>query len=162
MLIIIMGLPGTGKTTFARALAKYTGAIHLNSDHIRTMMDKRGAYAPEDKKAVYDELLHQTEICLQQGRDVIVDSTFYMKSIRTPYYLMAEKYDLAIKVIMLMAGEATLKKRLAQPRPDSEADFNVYKKIKAAYEPPEVPYLELWSDQMSMDEMLLTTTLALE
>lgn len=35
MLIIVTGLPGTGKTTFAEAFAQKGHFIHLNSDLIR-------------------------------------------------------------------------------------------------------------------------------
>lgn len=154
MLILIMGLPGAGKTTFARALAEKTGAVHLNSDIVRRNIGKRGAYTPADKQAVYEELFRRTEASLQQGRDVIVDSTFYKASIRKPYEQLAEKYDHPLKLIVVKADEAVLQERLAQPRPDSEADFSVYQKIKAEYEPPDESLLVLWSDRLSMAEML--------
>lgn len=154
MLILVMGLPGTGKTTFARALAGRMGAVHLNSDIVRAEVGKRGAYAPADKEAVYAEMYRRSEIFLQQGRDVIVDSTFFKKSIREPYFRLAEKYGASLRVIVIRAAEETLKERLAKPRPDSEADFAVYRKIKAAYEAPESAFLELWSDREPLEEML--------
>lgn len=162
MLILIMGLPGTGKTTVARALAGKMKAVHLNSDIVRRELGKRGAYRPADKDVVYRELYRRTETGLQGGRDVIVDSTFFKKSIRDPYFRLAERYGVPVQLIVLRAEEETLKERLAKPRPDSEADFAVYRKIKAAYEAPEPPFLELHSDRESLEDMLEKVTAAME
>jgi adenylylsulfate kinase len=37
--ILVMGLPGSGKTTLATALSKVLGASHLNADEIRKQHD---------------------------------------------------------------------------------------------------------------------------
>lgn len=39
MIILVMGLPGSGKTTFATELAKKLSATHLNADAIRKEYD---------------------------------------------------------------------------------------------------------------------------
>lgn len=39
MKILIFGLPGSGKTTLAKPLAKLLGGIHLNADKVRTHYD---------------------------------------------------------------------------------------------------------------------------
>lgn len=41
-LIVLAGLPGTGKTTISRELARMSGAIHLRIDTIETAMRARG------------------------------------------------------------------------------------------------------------------------
>ena len=56
MLIMITGLPGTGKTTYAMKLAKSIEAIHLNSDIVRAQIGKRGHYDKASKAAVYNEM----------------------------------------------------------------------------------------------------------
>ncbi len=47
--ILVMGLPGAGKTTLARALAPRLGAVHLNADEIRKHINKDLGFAPADR-----------------------------------------------------------------------------------------------------------------
>jgi predicted kinase len=135
MLILIAGLPGTGKTTIARAFAALSGAIHLNSDALRREMGLMGHYSPEDKKRVYDMLLRRSEEALQADKIVVVDSTFYNKDIREPFEQLAEQNNVPLKWVEVQASERVLRERLSHPRPDSEADFTIYEKIRDQQEP---------------------------
>jgi adenylylsulfate kinase len=47
--ILVMGLPGAGKTTLAQALAPRLGAVHLNADEIRKHINKDLGFAPADR-----------------------------------------------------------------------------------------------------------------
>ena len=154
MLIIISGLPGTGKTTFARALAQQRDISHFNSDIIRTELGLRGQYDTTTKEKVYAQLEYRTSRTLQQGGDVVVDATFYKNQLRAPYIKMAADRSTPLKWIELKADEATIKQRVTAKREYSEADFEVYRKIKKAYEPLSIPHLVLSSAQLSIEEML--------
>ena len=91
MLILIAGLPGSGKTSLAKALAKNYGAVHFNSDQIRREMGLWGKYRDEDKARVYEELLARTRGALATGHLVVVDSSFYRASLRNPFEPLAEQ-----------------------------------------------------------------------
>lgn len=134
MLILIAGLPGTGKTTIARAFAALSGARHFNSDSMRKALGLMGHYKPEDKEKVYKALLYQARMALIQGETVVVDSTFYKESIRAPFRVLATECGVPLRWVEVQAGEETLRKRLSQPRPDSEADYTVYEKIRDQFE----------------------------
>lgn len=154
MLTIIIGLPGTGKTTFAKALAAATDAHHLNSDIVRHTLGKQGMYDVNSKAAVYQELFDRTENYLADHQRVVLDATFYKEILRKPYRQLGEKYDITTRWIELRAAEEEIKKRVGKKREYTEADFEVYKKIKASYEPIEAAHLVLWSDQLAVDEMV--------
>lgn len=145
-LILVVGLPGTGKSTFSRALAAELGARHLNSDVIRAETGLRGKYTPEDKAKVYEELAARTRALLEAGWTVIVDATLYREDLRRPYTELARQLDCPIRWIELQTGETTIKERVSVQRPYSEADLAVYQEIKSLYAPLTAPHLTLQTD----------------
>ncbi len=153
-LVIVFGLPGSGKTTFARAFSGKTGLLHLNSDRLRRELGLMGRYRPEDKQRVYDALFERAEQALAAGQGVIVDGTFFTEALREPFRLLAERCAVPIRWVEVRASEATVRERMHTPRADSEADFEVYQKIKAAAEPLAEPHLMLWSDSAGPEEMV--------
>lgn len=150
MLIIITGLPGSGKTTLARLLAAQIDAKHLNSDIIRAELGKQGQYDEATKTVVYQELLKRSKALLQEGDRVIVDATLYRTTYRIPYYELSDH----IKWIELVAKDMTIKNRVSEKRPYSEANYAVYCKLKTVYENLEMERLVLASDELTKDEMV--------
>lgn len=153
MLLLFTGLPGSGKTTLARAYAARYAAEHLNSDVLRQELGLLGRYGPEDKEKVYRTLLERTRQLLSEGKTVVVDSTFYKESIRKPFRKIAEALSVPLYWVEVRAQEKVIRERLQTPRPDSEADFDVYQKIRDAYEPIPEPHLFLYSDEDALDRM---------
>ncbi|MCO5725052.1 AAA family ATPase [Robiginitalea marina] len=153
-LILVFGLPGTGKTTFATALSARLGLEHLNTDRIRSELGKRRQYETSDKAFIYSQLLEKTRAALQQGRGMVLDGTFYLKAVREPFQALAHEYGVLAKWIEVCAGEETVRDRMSTPRPYSEADFGVYQKVKTAFEPLTEPFLRVYSDRDGMEEML--------
>lgn len=154
MLILFTGLPGVGKSTLAKAYAARSGALHLSSDLIRAELGLRGHYLQEEKQKVYDALLKRAGEALQAGKSVVIDSTLYRSDLRRPYIKLAEQCHTPVCLIELKATETTIRQRVSRLRLDSEADSEVYDKIRAAYEAIDVPHLELWTDTADTDVLL--------
>lgn len=154
ILIIIMGLPGSGKTYFAKAFSKRIGGMHINSDMIRKDLDKQPAYAAADKAAIYSVMFNQVCQALKRGEIVVVDATFSLYKYRQPYFDFAQKNQIPVRPILVEADEHTIALRLQKKRPFSDADITVYKKIKSEFEPLNREHLVLNSDKHSLEEML--------
>jgi adenylylsulfate kinase len=73
MIIQILGLPGSGKTTFALALKERLNAIHLNADEIRATAHSDLGFTPEDRIEHSRRLGSFSSLLSKQGHTVIVD-----------------------------------------------------------------------------------------
>ncbi len=154
ILIVIFGLPGTGKTTFAAVLSNQLGIKHFNTDIIRSLSGKPQQYDEENKAFIYDEILRLTRLEFEIGKSVIVDATFYKKKLRKRFKVLAQEYDVTLKWIEVCAGEEVVKKRVSKKRRYSEADYAVYQMIKSQFEPMQEKYIQLFSGQEEMPDLI--------
>jgi predicted kinase len=74
MLIILGGLPGTGKTTIARELARQLGAVHVRIDSIEEAILDSGVLSSPINDAGYRVGYAVAADNLRIGRTVIADS----------------------------------------------------------------------------------------
>ena len=73
MIIQIIGLPGSGKTTLAKALKERINAIHLNADEIRADINSDLGFSEADREEQSRRLGAMSRLLSNQGHDVIVD-----------------------------------------------------------------------------------------
>ena len=151
---MVLGLPGVGKSYFARQFALAIQGAHINSDLIRKQAFSQPVYSSQEKSRVYDVMFESVSQLLREGKRVIVDATFSKKERRLPYYHFAEKEKIDCKLIKIVANEDMVKERLNVSRPDSDADFEIYRKIKREYDVLDRPCLILDSTELSIGEMI--------
>lgn len=154
MVIAVFGLPGTGKTFFAKRLASAIDATYLGTDQQRKQMQHEGRYSTADKARVYEKLFKQVQDGLQRQETVVVDGTFSRHPVRRQLQRVAEGQQATLCWIQTTADEATIRQRVSRKREDSEADFAVYQQIKAAFDTPDFGYLLLDSGKSDLDQML--------
>jgi predicted kinase len=153
--IIVMGLPGCGKSYFAERLATALGAVYINSDRIRKTMISSRTYSLEEKLSVYNEMLNQMQLSVKENESVVLDGTFYKHSIRRMFIQKAKRAG-GIIFIEVRAAESLIQERLQHKRMDSEADFKVYHIIKSQWEPLGEKHLIVQSTKDNITDMLLT------
>lgn len=161
MLVMVMGLPGSGKTFFAKSLTQKIGGVHFNSDIIRKRQPASPAgrpqqvgYSARQKSEVYQTMYDKVCSALIKHHRVVVDATFSLQRYRDPYLRFAEKHQIPVKVILVSADESTIFQRVQHQRPDSDADFQVYQQIKREFEPIEMDFLPLPSDQDPINKLI--------
>jgi len=91
-LFLLLGYPGSGKSTFSRLLEKEQGLTRVNSDDLRRYMfeDIRQIHDPANNPAVFGALDYVTERLLQAGRSVIYDANNNRRKERRKHQKMAE------------------------------------------------------------------------
>lgn len=73
MIIQIIGLPGSGKTTLAKELADRVNAVHLNADEVRAELNKDLGFTAEDRLEQARRLGALARLLSKQGFAVVVD-----------------------------------------------------------------------------------------
>jgi len=135
MLIIVTGLPGTGKTTIAEALAKEVDAVVFSTDKIRKMIFEKPIYDEEDKRIVYNELFSHAGKYLAAGKNVILDGTFYTKILRERAKEVGKSFSEEVYFVYCETPEELLKERIDKRKDTfSDADYSVYLKMKKIFE----------------------------
>lgn len=135
-LIVICGLPGTGKSFVAKKLGKKIKAKVLNTDVVRKKLFKKPTYSDEEKYKVYKKLFEIAEKSLKKS-NVILDGTFYKENLRKMAKKIAEKNDSKFILVEVICEENLVKQRLEKriKREEvSDADFFVHKKLRNEFE----------------------------
>jgi adenylylsulfate kinase len=73
MKILVMGLPGAGKTTLAKELSKELNAIHLNADDMRTKVWTDLTFTYEDRIKQAQRMGALSDILNVKGYNTIAD-----------------------------------------------------------------------------------------
>src|SRR5690606_1660284 len=69
----IMGLPGAGKTTLAKALAPPLGAVHFNADEVRANVNRGLGFSPDDRIEQARRMGWLCDRVVEAGGDAIAD-----------------------------------------------------------------------------------------
>ncbi len=73
-LLILQGLPASGKSTYAKKLVDDQGYKRINKDDLRTMIDN-GKWSKDNEKEIISIRDNQVWTWLLQGHNVVVDDT---------------------------------------------------------------------------------------
>jgi adenylylsulfate kinase len=73
MIIQIIGLPGSGKTTLATALKDRINAVHLNADYVRSTINSDLGFKIEDRIEHARRMGEMARMLSGQGLNVVVD-----------------------------------------------------------------------------------------
>ncbi len=75
-LYLLMGFPGSGKTTASKLIAELTGATHLWADQIRREQIIHPTYSSKENRILYESLNKITAQLLHRNQSVVFDTNF--------------------------------------------------------------------------------------
>lgn len=145
-LIITHGLPGSGKSTWAKIAAGRLNAIRVRSDVERkrlfglAALARSGAgnahdiYSKEATRRTYSRLRDIARILLSAGFPAVIDAAFLQPDERALFRGLATELKIPFAIVWLKADEDVLRARIVRRRQSgndpSEADIDVLQKLQ--------------------------------
>ncbi len=99
-LIIIRGLPGSGKTTLAKGLLKcIPGLVHCEADHYFHKQDGSYKFDATKLHLAHEACQNQAMTAMEEGKPIVVSNTFTQVKEMAPYLEYACLFNYDIKVL---------------------------------------------------------------
>ncbi len=149
VLIILSGLPGTGKSTLAQNLAMALPAIVIQSDFVRKTLFPEPTFSDAENYRIHAVARALMRYFLKAGHFVIADSTNLIERHRQILLQLAKSAGVPALIVQTIAPAGIVKQRLRRrfTRRDvydlSTADWQVHLLLAATVEPIGVPYLRV-------------------
>lgn len=138
VLIVVSGLPGTGKTYFSRNLAERIPLVTLESDVLRKALFPEPAYSPEESSMLFRAVHFLIAGLLKKGISLVLDATNLSEHYREYLYNIAEQLKVKLILIYLEASPEVVSERLKARHEEAEnrsdADWAIYQKMKPTVE----------------------------
>jgi predicted kinase len=145
VLVLMTGLPGTGKSTIANAVARALGAVVVSADPIDGALETVGVDNPEGRTgyAVMKALVGRQ---LDGGLDVVVDAVNPFRFVRDAYAALAASRSVPLSVIVTGCSDVALHRSLVEMRVAEGRGLIVWAGVErqiAYYEPFDGPALRV-------------------
>jgi len=136
-LVLVGGLPGTGKSTLAGGVADQLGVTLLSSDRVRKELAavdpdrpapagyREGIYTPAWTERTYAELLTRAERLLTLGESVVLDASWTDRAARTAATDVAARAHSDLIALRCEAPAEVAAARMRQRRGVSDGDETI-------------------------------------
>ena len=154
MIILMAGLPGSGKSSIARELSARLNGTILSKDIIRhTLFESRDVeYSTEQDDFCIDVMLETAAYILRRHADrtVILDGRTFSKRYQIERVItFAERLPQPWRIFECICSDDTARRRLdaQQDHPAGNRDFDLYLRVKSDFEEIRFPKTLLDTDQ---------------
>ena len=134
-LVVFCGIPGSGKSTVARLVAKMsTPSVQLQTDGVRSMIAEP-TYSAEESEFVYQACIAAAKVALDLGYLTILDGTFGSRRRRDNTLSALEGHYSSVSIVHVVCGmETALQRNSRRRKPVPEENL---RGILAAFDVPE-------------------------
>lgn len=135
-IIVVSGLPGTGKSYFCRRLAERLPFLILESDALRKQLFPVPTYSASESAHLFRTIYYLIEELIKKGIPVILDATNLSERHRERIYNIAERLSARLILVRVEAPPELVQKRLksrmekSKKEDNSDADWTVYQKMQ--------------------------------
>jgi aminoglycoside phosphotransferase family enzyme/predicted kinase len=146
-LVLVAGLPGTGKSVLAQGLAANASFTVIRSDVVRKELAgllsdaptppelRESLYTRTWSDRTYAECLERAGRLIFAGQRVIVDANFRAERQRRPFLDAAMQWAVPSVILLCEADPLTVQQRLdSRGERVSDADWSVYRRLAAGWE----------------------------
>ena len=141
-LMMMVGLPGTGKSSIVENLSEKLPCTVISTDNVRLQMRNQPTYTAAEMMLVYEVCYSIIEVRLKRGQRVIFDASNYLAARREHLAKIARRCGAPVAICSVQASQDTIRDRLREriygKRRESDlsdADWSVYKWMVEAQEP---------------------------
>ncbi len=152
-LLMLGGLPGTGKSHFSRQLCRRIPFLVVGSDRMRKALVRRPEYTREEHIRVFAACHNLLAELLAGGSRVIFDATNLTDGFRQRAYDIAEESRAPWLIVWCTAPEKVIRRRLQARQAGrnsanySDADWEIYCRLLPGTEPVRRPHLRVDSSK---------------
>lgn len=153
---MLAGLPGTGKSTLARKLARRYRLEHISTDSVRKRIFRdvrensfgKGSYSQRQRNVVYDTIYYVLYTLLKHGVGCVLDGTFYQDKLRSKVGRICDRFNATFLLVLIEAPEELIRKRFEERakrnrRTLSDADIKVFEKYTDLFESTNLKHIKV-------------------
>jgi predicted kinase len=162
---LLIGLPGSGKTTLAKILQELTDSVRVSSDDYRLLLFPKPKFTQKEHDNLYAMIDHNVEHLLQAGHSVVYDANLNRRVHREEKYALARKYEANVKLWWVQTEQELSKQRRVEESkhhhlvPRDETPGEMHDRISDLFEAPVEDELYVVVDGRNITEEIINKSL---